>query len=357
MTSAQTTPFGPSGPFGGRSAWVVGGLAAALLLAWTLAGNAGAGRRADSDPEALELLRETAAAARRTPYEGTQIRTTLTGGGHTRTAVKVAHATDTVTPLHGILVQDASSTTGGAADVTATGGLAGFTPALLALLTRNYTVVQAADDDACGRAAHVVEARRADGGTAGRFRIDAETGIMLHRELLDDGGRVVSALGFSDVRIAEPRTPAVAGASRAAPWAAVGAAEVAGLRGRGWTVPQDLPGGFVLNEVRRSGPADGGTLHLGYSDGLAAVSVFVQRGRLDERRLAGWRRSGAVFHREDSQRWAVWAADGHVYTVVTDAPRAASDTVVAALPQADTGLWGRLRRGVRRIGTWANPWN
>jgi sigma-E factor negative regulatory protein RseB len=347
VTSAKTTPFGR------RGTWVVGGIATALLLAWTLAGNAGAVRRADSDPEALDLLRETAAAARRTPYEGTQVRTTLTGGGQSRTVVKVAHATDAVTPLHGSVTQDASPVAVRQPDPTAGGGLAGFTPTALALLARNYTVVRAPDDAACGRRAHVVEARRADGSAAGRFWIDAETGIMLHRELLDDGGRVVSAVGFSDVRIAEPDAPAAVSAPRSAPWAVVTTTELDGLRERGWTVPQSLPGGFVLNDVRRSG----GTLHLGYSDGLAAVSVFVQRGRLNARRLAGWRRSGTVFRRENRQRWAVWAADGYVYTVLTDAPQNASDAAVAALPQDDVGLWGRLRRGARRIGTWANPWN
>jgi sigma-E factor negative regulatory protein RseB len=352
VTSAKTAPFG------GRGTWVVGGLATALLLAWTLAGNAGAVRRLDSDPEALDLLRETAAAARRTPYEGTQVHTTLTGGGRSRTEARVAHPADAVGPVRGTVVQEVSPITGHRAETASgSGGLGGFTSAALALLARNYTVVRAADAAACGRTAHVVEARRADGSTAGRFWIDAETGIMLHRELLDGRGRVVSAVGFSDVRIAEPRTPAAVSAPQAAPWAAVADDELGELREQGWTVPRALPGGFELSDVRRSGPSGGQTLHLGYSDGLAAVSVFVQRGRLNDRRLAGWHRSGTVFRREGRQRWAVWAADGYVYTVLTDAPRAASDAVVAALPQGDTSLWARLRRGARRIGTWANPWN
>ncbi|WP_119727423.1 sigma-E factor regulatory protein RseB domain-containing protein [Thermomonospora amylolytica] len=356
--------FAPPAPFGRRGPWVVGGLAAALLLAWTLAGDVRAGRRADSDPEALDLLRGTAAAARATPYEGTQTRTAYHSGAPVRTVVTVRHA-----PGGATLVGDASpvraaaSATGSLAGAAATaGGLTGFTPETLDLLARNYTVVRAADGLVCRRRAKVVEARRADGSAAGRFWIDAETGLMLRRELLDETGWVVAAAGFAELRITAPQTVLMSAAAPApaAPWAAVAAAEVAELRAAGWPVPDELPGGFALQGVRRSGASDGHALHLGYTDGLADVSVFVQRGRLDARRLAGWRRTGSggrtVFRREGRQRWAVWGGDGYVYTVLTDAPQSASDAVVAAFPHG-AGWPERLRRGASRIGTWANPWN
>lgn len=356
----------PLAAFGRRGPWAAGGLAAVLLLAWTLAGDARTGRRADGDdPAALELLRGTAAAARATPYEGVQTRVAYHSGTPVRTVVTVRHA-----PGGAALVDDApaasrerSTRFGDLAGAAATaGGLTGFTPETLDLLARNYTVARAADEAVCRRRARVVEARRADGGVAGRFWIDAETGLMLHRELFDETGRLVAATGFTELRIAVPQTvlASAAAPTRAAPWAAVSAAEVAELREDGWPVPEELPGGFALQAVRRSGSADGHALHLGYTDGLAEVSVFVQRGRLDTRALAGWRRTrgeeGVVFRREGRQRWALWGGDGYVYTVLTDAPRSVADTVVAAFPHG-AGWLERLWRGARRIGIWANPWN
>lgn len=363
MSRAFTAPLAP---FGRRGPWMVGGLAAVLLMAWTLAGgDARMGRRADGDdPAALDLLRGTAAAARATPYEGVQTRTAYHSGAPVRTVVTVSHA-----PGGATLVGDASAASrehaafeslAGAAATA--GGLTGFTPETLELLARNYTVVRAADAQVCRRRANVVEARRVGGGVVGRFWIDAETGLMLHRELFDEAGRLVAATGFSELRIAAPRpasTSATAPAP-AAPWAAVSAAEIAELREAGWPVPDELPGGFALQAVRRSGASAGHALHLGYTDGLAEVSVFVQRGRLDTRALGGWRRTrgeeGVVFRREDRQRWALWGGDGYVYTVLTDAPRSVADAAVAAFPHG-AGRLERLWRGVRRIGTWANPWN
>lgn len=344
-----------------RGPWLVGGVAAVLLIAWALTGDAAPGRRAaGGDPQALELLRGTAAAARRTPYEGTWTHTTLAAGGRDTSTTKVAHRVES--PPSGTSMQSASPLSERREELVVTaGGLPGLTPEALEQLARNYTVVWAADSVVCGRKARVVEARRPGGGTAGRFWIDAQTGILLQRELLDETGRVVSSGGFAELRITRPRILPQAAAPRARPWREMTAAEVDRLRKQGWSVPQTLPGGLALHQVRRSGSGEDGTLHLGYSDGLAAVSVFVQRGRLNVRRLAGWRRATVagrtVFRREARQRWVVWAGDGYVYTVLTDAPQATSDAVVAALPRSGAGLWERLWRGARRIGTWAIPWS
>jgi sigma-E factor negative regulatory protein RseB len=343
---------------------VAGGLAAALMLAWALAGDAAAVRRPTTDPEALDLLRETATAARRTPYEGVQIRTTWNAAGATTSAVQVAHAPEAeLVSLHGssLGAQHESPAGDGAAPVP--GGLAGFTPATLDLLARNYVVLRTGDDRLCGRTAQVVEARRIDGSTAGRFWIDAQTGLMLQRELLDHRGRTVSSAGFKEVQIAWPRarnagisgTPGMA----TAPWQdRLVDGELVTLREQGWVLPAALPGGFALQEARRSTGRREPVLHLSYSDGLAALSVFIQRGTLNARRLAGWWRAGdepGVYRRESRQRWAVWESRGYVYTVLTDAPQGTADAVIAGLPHGDPGFWGRLEQGLARLGSWVSP--
>ncbi|MGC4954392.1 MucB/RseB C-terminal domain-containing protein [Actinomadura citrea] len=361
-----------------RNAVLAGGLAGALALAGALTGDPAPVRRTRTDPGALGLLRGAADAARRVPYEGRRFLTTRGGGRAATSRVVVSH-----TPGAGIRYR--SGTTGeGYRPESAAGDTTGFTPATLALLTRNYAVVRAADASICGRPARVVEARRADGSPAGRFWIDRDTGLMLHRELIDAAGRPVITTGFTEISFtASPVEPSplgrplggpsrFPGASAGSPVETTGAraaagawgekldgAGLAGLRGSGWPVPKDLPGRLTLHEARRE--HGGGTLHLSYSDGLAAVSVFVQRGGLDERGMAGWqrtvRRGRTVYRRESLRRWAVSGGNGYVYTVVTDAPQSTATTVALNMPRDSAPFWTRLSRGARRLTSAANPFD
>jgi short-subunit dehydrogenase len=77
---------------------------------------------------------------------------------------------------------------------------------------------------------------------------------------------------------------------------------------------------LTLVDARRGGEQD--IVHLSYSDGIASVSVFEQRGRLDEDGLAGHRRQAADGHavwvRGEVPRRVVWSSGGTVYTVVAD---------------------------------------
>jgi sigma-E factor negative regulatory protein RseB len=211
-------------------------------------------------------------------------------------------------------------------------------------------VVRANDDSVCGRTAHVIEARRDDGSAAGRFWIDRDTGLMLHRELLDPGGRVANVTGFYSLRVIRPGE-GITGQRPGAtpPGRLLATAELATMRDHGWTLPRGLPGRLSLREARRSG----GVVHLSYSDGLSMVSVFVQPGRLDEGRFAQWQRKitagRTVFQQDALHRWAVWENGGYVYTVLADAPKATSDAIVAALPHGGSGFWARLGRGFGRL--------
>ncbi|TDD95661.1 MucB/RseB C-terminal domain-containing protein [Actinomadura rubrisoli] len=359
-----------------RCALIAGALAGVIALAGALSGDTGAVRRARSDPEAVGLLRAAADAARRVPYEGRRFFTTWNRSRSATSQVTVSH-----TPGAGISYRSGTGAEGHRSDFAA-GETTGFTAETLHMLTRNYTVVRGADASVCGRRARVVEARRTDGSAAGRFWIDSETGLMLHRELIDATGRRVVATGFAEIRFAAPRTdpyalragrPPARGAERALPEMAGSAAdspaawedrlerdELAGLRDDGWPAPQDLPGRLTLYDARRD-VRGGGALHLSYSDGLASVSVFVQRGRLDERSLTGWqksvRRGRTVFRREALRHWAVSAGGGYVYTVLTDVPQSTAEAVAVELPRDRTPFWTRVGRGASRLGSHANPFD
>jgi sigma-E factor negative regulatory protein RseB len=361
----------------GPNAWVAGGTTVALLLLWVLATGetVAAHETQPSDPEAVRLLRDAAYAAQTTPYEGTQfIAAHASDGGarsQVRSQVKVVHALGDGT----VVRTGPAAADSGAYQPHA--GLGGFTREMLDLLARNYSVVRGADTSVCGRRARVVEARRSDGSIAARFWIDRSTGLMLRRELADGHGRPVVVTGFSAltllrahaaggplrgrvISIGRIRQSVGTGAVITSPWLhQLGDAELRRLRSGGWAVPRALPGRLSLYEARES-DADA-VVHVGYSDGLSDVSVFIQRGDLDEHRFAGWRkrslRGNTVFERNSLQRWAVWANRGYVYTVLADAPASTTESVVAALPHGGAGFWARPARGLTRLGSWINPFD
>ena len=354
-----------------RSSGMAGGIAAALLMLWFVTtGDVANGARLRSDPEALAMLRTAESAARTTPFEGTQFITAWSRSGTATTSlVNVEHVPDQGTRIR------VQSTTGSMPDgggqifeaddsQQATSGLTGYTPKMLDLLARDYTVVRAGDGEVCGRATTVIEARRADGSAAGRFYIDKQTGLMLRRELLDDQGREVNLAVFTEFRSSIPRARFVTTAAPQTietPWTheLVGA-DLGALKTKGWPVPSALPGGLTLYDARQldgSGPV----VHLSYSDGLSVVSVFVERGTLDASSVAGWRKATRggrdVYVRDTVQQRVMWESQGYVYTVFADAPPPVVDTAVAALPHGGTGFWRRLGRGLGRLASWANPFD
>ncbi|MBO2466146.1 sigma-E factor regulatory protein RseB domain-containing protein [Actinomadura violacea] len=368
---------------GRRRTLIAGGLAGAVALAWGLAGDPAAARRARSDPGAVGLLRAAADAARRVPYEGRRFLTTWSRGRAETSRVTAVH-----TPGDGVRYTSGAGAQGYLPDVSA-GDSTGFTARTLDLLTRNYTVVRKPDAPLLGRRADVVEARRRDGTIAGRFWLDAETGLLLHRELIDATGRPVITSGFTEISFTVPaqggtaprpgRTrgaavdaPAVTEAPAGGPTSAnaapnsaatssileqpLDARALAGLKRGGWPLPKRLPGHLTLYDARREA---GGAVHLSYSDGLASVSVFVQPGTLDTTALTGWKKTvrhgRAVFCRESLRRWAVAASGGYVYTVLTDAPQSTAEAVAFDLPRGSDPFWTRLARGARRLASAADP--
>lgn len=341
---------------------MAGGIAIAFLLMWFLTGGDTANAvRVRSDPEALQLLRDAESAARTTPYEGIQYITSWSRSTATTSLVNVVHV-----PGQGIQirVQSTSAEEGGqffeADNSQSLGGLTGYTPKMLDLLARNFSIVRAGDGTVSGRPTIVVEARRADGSAAGRFHIDRQTGLMLRRELLDEQGREVNLTFFTEFQPSTPKFVTMAAAQNVEmPWNhELASADLGALRYRGWPLQSTLPGRLSLYDARQLDGHDP-IVHLSYSDGLSVVSVFVQRGNLDPSSVVGWRkisRGGRTVYLLDTvQQRAVWSSRGYVYTVMADAPPPVVDAAVAALPHGGTSFWGRLARGLARMTAWINP--
>ena len=325
-------------------------------------GPAGADVRPVVDPAAHRLLERAGRAPGTTTYSGTQYVTAWAGTvdrGAVARAVEVSHD-----PARGTTLRDLrAGSTRGASVHTA----AAPTPSLLGvgavgLIARHYSLDTAGTAHVAGRLSDVVEARRpGTTGLAARFWLDRASGLVLRREVYDGRGRLSRASAFVEVTVSPARATAAAVGSTAWPQS-LDSAQLARMRARGWTCPDQLPGPLPLVDARRGG-AGGAVLHLSYADGISSLSVFQQWGRLDDGQIAGYREATVggrtVWVRTEVPMRVVWSADGLVYTIVADAPRRTVEAAVTRLSVAgsgaDGGPLGRLERGLGRVASWFNP--
>ncbi len=310
----------------------------------------------------LRLLQQAAAACQGTSYRGEQV-VLWWGQGETSTSVvEVWHQPGSMTLVRASGAAPAAAGTparSGIAGDQDPDGILGVSDRLLLLLQSNYQVVYAGHGSAAGRPALVVEVRRPDGGLAARFWIDAATKLPLRREMFAANARMISEDAFTTLELGARGLDGMP-ASAAAPWAGqLDRARLAALRARGWPLPRQLPGNLVLFAASQTSGRSGPVIDLSYSDGLAVVSLFVQRGEL-ARPMPGWRQitvgGRTVYSVDPAERTFAWSANGFVYTVIADAPMATVVQVVTTLPGTTRpGFWTRMARGFRRLASWLNP--
>jgi sigma-E factor negative regulatory protein RseB len=321
-----------------------------------------------AEAQALALLRKAAAAESATAYTGRKYFGSWSEEGGESVLASVKHV-----PGRGTWVRVNTATADDDGDGAQIEEAAGeLDQQALALLTDQYTLRIAEPSRCLGRSTAVVEATPIGGRTvAGRFWIDDESGLLLRRELYDGDGRTVRASEFLEVDVAPAATPtgraqsASVQSRHATPRRSgrlLDGDALDRLRRDGWVLPEVLPAGMVLYRARsvQTGGA-GEAVQLTYSDGLFAVSLFAQRGRLDTSTLEGFSSGevdGAPVHtRSGLYQQAVWAGGDTVYTLVSDAPDPEMTQVIAALPHnaPSSALRARVGRGIDRMGSWINP--
>jgi sigma-E factor negative regulatory protein RseB len=232
---------------------------------------------------------------------------------------------------------------------------------MLSLMRANYQITYVGTGSASDRPARIVAVRRGDGTLAAQFWLDTATSLPLRREIFDSAGHLVNEGAFIDLQIGD-HDVSVVPAARAQPWSTQpGAPGLAGLRARGWSLPATLAGNMALVAVTRTNAPSGAVIDASYSDGLSVVSIFMQRGELPGT-LPGWHlaavRGRVVYSGEPDERSLIWSANGFVFTVLADAPPQTVERVVAELPHdQDVGFWQRVSRGLRRMGSWLNPFS
>jgi anti-sigma factor RsiW len=244
--------------------------------------------------------------------------------------------------------------------------LKGFIPAIITsrvvddemldLLKRNYDLTGARGSSVAGRSATVVTAIH-DGGysPAARWWIDDASGIVLWQETYDKYGAVDLSFGFTSVAVSRAKTiiehlpPRLAVPRTNTSLTLSAATELAAA---GWSCPRKLAG-LSLVRLRTDRASSPETVNLVYSDGLATIGVFEQRGRLTAAPQGSqWDATLGAHIRRGASAVATWQSGDVVFTVMTDGNSGVLAEAVASLPhdpaEAPTTL-GRIRAGWARI--------
>ena len=97
---------------------------------------------------------------------------------------------------------------------------------------------------------------------------------------------------------------------------------------------------------------------------MVGLSLAAQPGQLGNEARAGFveHRVGRspIWVAETSPQRVVWSGEGHVFTLLSDAPAEAVTAVVTALPHdppPSSGFFARIGRGLSRLGSWLNPFD
>ena len=205
-----------------------------------------------------------------------------------------------------------------------------------------------------GREATVVEAREErTGALRERLYFDDATNLMLRREQIGSGGRVDRAVGF--VTLTAPTTIATRRAASPHPTHVAQPKPVTEV-GSAYRAPRTVGRGYHLVDAYEQ---PGGGVQLYYSDGLFTMSVFEQRGPLDESALPRGGRDETIGGRRvrvyetPGVDTIVWGANDVAYSCVTDAPRPDLVAALDALPAArGRGALGSLAHFVLAPFSW-----
>lgn len=189
-------------------------------------------------------------------------------------------------------------------------------PEQLTDLLKHYAVRVGAQDRVAGRTCRTISLQPKDHYRYGyELCADLATGMLLRSITFNEGQVPVEQFTFTQLEVGEVRPEAVEPQHATRSWRVEEASvRPADLGAEGWRVDADLPGFHKIVEVVRVLRERARVGQLVYSDGLAAVSVFIepadgQSGSMP--RGAAALGGVNIFVRE---------VEGHIVTVVGEAP-------------------------------------
>jgi len=182
-----------------------------------------------------------------------------------------------------------------------------------------YALKLLGSDRAAGRATQLVSVSPKDEYRYGyRLWLDRETGLLLKSDLLDQEGATLEQVMFTSLELLQPDKK-IAGFERELSAGQAGVTSPTEQPNKPRWLVGKLPDGFSLLNTDVNSP-NSDFEHLVYSDGLASVSVFVERAKSEGDAFVGVSRMGAV-----SAFGNVEA--GYQITVVGDVPEVTVTTI------------------------------
>ncbi len=131
------------------------------------------------------------------------------------------------------------------------------------------------------------------------FWIEAQTGLLLKARMVNERGEAIEQFAFAQLQIGLPvnREDVRSRLAATADGWTVHSANTTSAQNAdvGWTVKTDVPGFRQIAGMKRSLGADRPDMvHMVFSDGLAAISVFIEPYRKEDGNVVGAMKHGAV---------------------------------------------------------------
>lgn len=170
-------------------------------------------------------------------------------------------------------------------------------PENTAVLKQLYNLKIAGQDRVAKKEAHILEMHPKDKYRYGyKFWLEKDSGLLLKCDLMDEQGKVVEQLMFSDLNVLSNSPESHDLLDKAKHYRVVDLDKRRENMARtGWKA-QHLPEGFTLTRVntKPSSHGEGLVQHIIYSDGMASVSIFIEKHMPEKMALKGISKMGAV---------------------------------------------------------------
>ena len=174
------------------------------------------------------------------------------------------------------------------------------TPEDMSRIAAHYAIKAGADDRIAGRECQRIEVQPRDALRYGyRLCIDRETALILDAQLIGERGQVRQEVMFTHLQVEDRIDPAllepgmnVAALKRRAVKTSLRGAP--GSDARNWEVVEPPAGYRLVFGGVHSLPDGGGQEHLIYSDGLSAISVFIDNDPVRGKPIMGQTSRGSM---------------------------------------------------------------
>ena len=197
-------------------------------------------------------------------------------------------------------------------------------------LTAHYGLELGPADRVAGRTCQRLQVRPRDRYRYGyRLCIDRETGLILHAQMIGENNHVRQEVMFTALTVKDhidPRrlAPAVDASKLKREVVKTNADAARAMDARRWDVSDPPPGYRLVFGADHVVATGGGQEHLVYSDGLSAISVFIETEPVRGKPIVGQTSRGSMNAYGDVR-------DGHQVLVVGEVPYAALKAMADSL--------------------------